>query len=62
LYNRRCTPGKIKKLARNEIFVFGSNLDGMHGGIAFLYSISMIQEEFRFYKPCKPLRPYVRYY
>ncbi|MBQ7279924.1 MAG: TIGR02452 family protein [Bacteroidales bacterium] len=28
----RFTPEKISKLASNEIFVFGSNLAGMHGG------------------------------
>ena len=32
MYNRRYTPEKIEELAINEIFVFGSNLDGMHGG------------------------------
>ena len=26
------TPGMITELAPNEIFVFGSNLEGMHGG------------------------------
>ena len=29
---RRYTPENIKTLAENEIFVFGSNLQGMHGG------------------------------
>ena len=29
---RRCTPEYITSLNRNEIFVFGSNLDGLHGG------------------------------
>jgi hypothetical protein len=29
---RRCTPEYITSLSRNEIFVFGSNLDGLHGG------------------------------
>ena len=32
MYNRRYTPEYITELAINEIFVFGSNLDGMHGG------------------------------
>ena len=32
MYNRRFTPEKITKLASNEIFVFGSNLAGSHGG------------------------------
>ncbi len=32
-----CTPGFIKELGPNEIFVFGSNLDGAHlGGAARL--------------------------
>ena len=29
---KRFTPGYIESLATNEIFVFGSNLQGMHGG------------------------------
>ena len=32
MYNRRYTPEKITHLERNEIFVFGSNLAGAHGG------------------------------
>ena len=32
MYNRRFTPDMISELAANEIFVFGSNLAGMHGG------------------------------
>ena len=32
MYNRKYTPEYITELAINEIFVFGSNLDGMHGG------------------------------
>lgn len=31
-YNRRYTPDRISKLKENEIFVFGSNLEGSHGG------------------------------
>ena len=31
-YNRKFTPERIVSLAENEIFVFGSNLDGAHGG------------------------------
>ena len=31
-YNRRETPEKITSLKKNEIFVFGSNLAGQHGG------------------------------
>jgi len=32
MYNREYTPGMISALKDNEIFVFGSNLGGMHGG------------------------------
>ena len=32
MYNREFTPGKITELKPNEIFVFGSNLAGKHGG------------------------------
>lgn len=32
MYNRRYTPERICSLAENEIFVFGSNLAGYHGG------------------------------
>ena len=32
MYNRRFTPNKIMNLEENEIFVFGSNLRGQHGG------------------------------
>ncbi len=32
MYNRRFTPNKIMNLEENEIFVFGSNLKGLHGG------------------------------
>lgn len=32
MYNRRFTPDNISHLAENEIFVFGSNLAGMHCG------------------------------
>ena len=30
--NKRYTPEKITHLEENEIFVFGSNLAGSHGG------------------------------
>ena len=30
--NSRFTPNRIMELKNNEIFVFGSNLEGMHGG------------------------------
>ncbi len=30
--NTRITPGYISELQENEIFVFGSNLEGSHGG------------------------------
>lgn len=32
MYNREYTPERILKLKPNEIFVFGSNLSGSHGG------------------------------
>lgn len=32
MYNRRFTPERITRLADHEIFVFGSNLAGFHGG------------------------------
>lgn len=32
MYNNRITPDYISTLKANEIFVFGSNLQGMHGG------------------------------
>ena len=32
MYHRRFTPEKIQALNKNEIFVFGSNLAGAHGG------------------------------
>ena len=32
MYNRKYTPEMIRELAANEIFVFGSNLAGYHGG------------------------------
>ena len=32
MYNRECTNEWISQLASNEVFVFGSNLGGMHGG------------------------------
>ena len=32
MYDRRFTPERISELKENEIFVFGSNLAGVHGG------------------------------
>lgn len=32
MYNRKYTPERITSLEKNEIFVFGSNLAGAHGG------------------------------
>ncbi len=32
MYNREYTPDRISELKENEIFVFGSNLAGLHGG------------------------------
>ena len=31
-YIREFTPERITELGKNEIFVFGSNIHGMHGG------------------------------
>jgi len=36
MYNREYTPERITELKENEIFVFGSNLAGSHGGGAAL--------------------------
>jgi hypothetical protein len=36
MYNREFTPERISELKENEIFVFGSNLAGAHGGGAAL--------------------------
>ena len=33
---KRTTPERITTLQPGEIFVFGSNLEGMHGGAAYL--------------------------
>lgn len=32
MYNRKYTPDRISELQSNEVFVFGSNLAGAHGG------------------------------
>lgn len=40
MYNREYTPEKIFHLKENEIFVFGSNLSGFHGGGAALLAYS----------------------
>jgi len=32
MYDRGFTPGRIDKLHEGEVFVFGSNLGGFHGG------------------------------
>ena len=32
MYNRAYTPERISELKENEVFVFGSNLAGAHGG------------------------------
>ena len=39
MYNREFTPEMIRHLNENEIFVFGSNLAGMHGGGAALAAV-----------------------
>jgi O-acetyl-ADP-ribose deacetylase (regulator of RNase III) len=38
-YNRDFTPERITTLAPNEVFVFGSNLSGAHGGGAALLAV-----------------------
>ena len=40
MYNREFTPEKISRLNPNEIFVFGSNLNGFHGGGAASIAMS----------------------
>ena len=32
MYNKEFTPERITELKANEVFVFGSNLAGSHGG------------------------------
>ena len=32
MYNREFTSERISELKENEVFVFGSNLAGLHGG------------------------------
>ena len=36
--SKKCSPNSIKELKPNEIFVFGSNLAGKHGGGAAWYA------------------------
>lgn len=43
MYNRRYTPEMITQLAGNEIFVFGSNLAGSHGGGAARLAIIVLE-------------------
>ena len=42
---QRVTPEYITSLKENEIFVFGSNLAGMHGGGAALYGGESVVED-----------------
>lgn len=44
--NRRVTPDCIRELEVNEIFVFGSNLNGYHGGVRFSTIILVIGVNF----------------
>ena len=39
MYNRSFTPDRITELKPNEVFVFGSNLEGMHFGGAALVAL-----------------------
>lgn len=41
MYNREFTPERITELKPNEIFVFGSNLAGAHGGGAARLAIDV---------------------
>lgn len=45
MYNRKFTPNKITSLENNEIFVFGSNLKGLHGGGAARIAYKMFGAE-----------------
>ena len=38
MYNREYTPVMVTSLKKNEIFVFGSNIHGCHGGGAARYA------------------------
>ena len=44
MYNREFTPERITELKPNEIFVFGSNLEGSHGGAALF--MALMREEY----------------
>ena len=55
MYNRRFTPEDITHIAENEIFVFGSNLAGMHGGGAARTAL----EHFAMHGGPDAIRPYV---
>ena len=39
------TPKEVKTLKDNEIFVFGSNLNGSHGGGAALLAKVLVQKK-----------------
>ncbi len=41
MYNREYTPNFINQLKENEIFVFGSNLKGMHAGGAAVFGSNL---------------------
>lgn len=43
MYNREYTPNRIKELQPNEVFVFGSDLEGMHGGRCSMDSLQEIR-------------------
>ena len=44
-YNREYTPDHITSLKENEIFVFGSNIHGMHGGGAAYFATKHFDAE-----------------
>ena len=39
-FNNRITPSWIRELSENEIFVFGSNVNGFHGGGAARFAMN----------------------
>ena len=45
MHNRRFTPNNISYVENNEIFVFGSNLKGLHGGGAARIAYKMFGAE-----------------
>lgn len=44
--NKRITPTMVTELKEDEIFVFGSNLHGLHGGGAARYAFDHFGAEY----------------